>query len=59
MEDKFSFYFQKNNSLFNGDVLSICYTVSSRDVLKYGLTSDKVIIKKLWHSIQNIKGITH
>lgn len=44
MNQQFSFYLQKNNSLFNGNVLSICYYASDEEVLNYGLTSNNILI---------------
>lgn len=40
----FSFYLQRNNKLFNGDVLSICYTATIDEIKEYGLTSPNVVI---------------
>ena len=43
-DNKFSFYLQNNNNLFNGDVLTICYMADKEEVNKYGLTSPNVVL---------------
>ena len=44
MKNKYSFYFQKNNELFGGTVLSVCYKADDNEILKYGLTSPNILI---------------
>lgn len=43
-DNKFSFYLQNNNNLFNGDVLTICYKADQEEVNKYGLTSTNIVL---------------
>ena len=44
MNNKYSFYYQKNNKLFNGNVLVICYKATSEEIKEYSLTSDNIVI---------------
>ena len=44
MEKKYSFYFQKNNSLFNSPVISVCYKANDDEIKKYGLTNENILI---------------
>lgn len=44
MENKYSFYLQKNNELFGGRVLSICYKADNEEIIKYGLTDAYILI---------------
>lgn len=44
MKNKYSFYFQKNNELFGGTILSICYKADDKEILKYGLTNENILI---------------
>ncbi len=43
-EEKISFYLQKNNELFNGDVLTVCYSSDEDEMKKYGLTSPNILL---------------
>lgn len=43
-DNKFSFYLQNNNILFNGDVLTVCYMADEEEVSKYGLTSPNIVL---------------
>ena len=42
--NNFSFYLQKNNVLFNNDVLTICYMANEEEMKKYGLTSPNIVL---------------
>lgn len=42
--NNFSFYLQNNNTLFNSDVLTICYMADEEEVKKYGLTSPNIVL---------------
>ena len=53
--DNISFYLQKNNDLFNGDVLTICYTVDDAEMNDYGLTSPNVVLFIKSDKISEIK----
>ena len=44
MSNKYSFYYQENNKLFNGNVLVICYRASSEEIKEYSLTSDNIVM---------------
>lgn len=44
MEDKFSFYFQTNNALFNSPVISMCYKADITEIKKYGLTGENILV---------------
>lgn len=44
MKNKYSFYFQKNNELFGGTTLSICYKADNNEIVKYGLTNENISI---------------
>ena len=44
MKNQLSFYFQKNNKMFGGSVLSICYKATLDEVKKYNLTNDNILI---------------
>lgn len=44
MKNKYSFYFQKNNELFGGTALSICYKADNNEIVKYGLTNENILI---------------
>ena len=54
MSDKFSFYLEKNNKMFNGNVLTICYKADSKEVKKYSLTSPNIILFLKNDKIDNI-----
>ena len=43
-DNKFSFYLQSNNSLFNGNILTICYMADKKEISKYGLTSPNIVL---------------
>ena len=57
MKNNYAFYYQKDNVIFNSDVLSVCYRATSDEIKKYGLTSENIIIllksKKLIKNINN------
>ena len=42
MNNKYSFYYQKNNKLFNGNVLVICYKATSEEIKEYSEAYDKI-----------------
>lgn len=44
MEGQLSFYLEKNNNMFNSDVLVICYRANGEEMRRYGLTSENVLI---------------
>ena len=44
MENKFSFYLQKNNRMFGGNILTICYKADKDEIERYGLTSENVVL---------------
>ena len=43
MKDKLSFYLQKNNKLFKGNVLVVGYEADEKEIKEYGLTSNSLI----------------
>lgn len=44
MNNKYTFYFQENNTLFNGSVLSVCYKADENEISCFGLTGGNVLI---------------
>lgn len=44
MNNKYTFYFQENNTLFNGPVLSVCYKADENEISHFGLTGENVLI---------------
>lgn len=44
MNNKFSFYFQKDNLYFGGEVLTICYKANKEEIEKYSLTSENIVL---------------
>lgn len=44
MKEKLYYYFQRNNILFNSDIISICYEADVEEVKKYNLTSSNILI---------------
>ena len=57
MREKFSFYLEKNNKLFGGNVLVVCYKASEEEIKKYNLTSENIVLfaksKKIDEIIEN------
>lgn len=57
MRENFSFYLEKNNKTFGGNVLVVCYKASKEEIEKYNLTSDNVVLfiksKKIDEIIEN------
>lgn len=43
-KEKYSIYLQKNNTLFKGDVLTICYQASEEEMKRYSLTSPNIVL---------------
>lgn len=43
-DNDISFYLQKNNTMFNSDVLVACYKANEEEIKKYGLTSSNVVL---------------
>ena len=43
MKENIYYYFQKNNTLFNSDVLTICYKANKEEIEKYNLTSENIV----------------
>ena len=35
MQEKYSFYYQKNNKLFNNNILVVCYRATTQEIKKY------------------------
>lgn len=44
MDERFAFYLEKNNFLFNGDILVCSYKTTEAEMKKYGLTSNNVVL---------------
>ena len=44
MNDKYSFYYQENNTLFKDNILVVCYTASAQEIKKYSLTSNNIVL---------------
>jgi len=44
MNSKFSFYLEKNNQMFNNDVLVVCYKADDKEIKKYNLTTDTIVV---------------
>ena len=44
MNERYSFYYQENNKLFNDNVLVICYNAPEDEIEKYGLTSNNIVL---------------
>lgn len=44
MKDKYSFYLQNNNKLFNSDILVVCYEADESEISEYNLTSKSIIL---------------
>lgn len=44
MNNKFSFYLQQENSLFNGKTLAVCYKADQSEIKKYGLTNENILL---------------
>lgn len=43
-KNRFSFYLENNNVMFNGDVLVVCYKATNDEIKNYGLTSPYVVV---------------
>jgi len=54
MREKFSFYLEKNNKLFGGNVLVVCYNADQFEMKKYNLTSENVVFFLKNKKIDNI-----
>ena len=62
MNNKYSFYLQRNNEMFKGSVISICYKADSNEIKKFGLTSENILILIKADEINNLlnkKGINY
>lgn len=44
MNNKFSFYLERDNKLFNGNTLAICYKADEDEIKEFGLTSPNIIL---------------
>lgn len=44
MQEKYSFYYQKNNKLFNNNILVVCYRATTQEIKKYNLTGENIIL---------------
>ena len=44
MKNNYSFYYEKNNVLFDSDAIAVCYKASKKEMEKYGLTSENIVI---------------
>lgn len=44
MENRFAFYLEKNNFLFDNDILVASYKVTEEEMKQYGLTSNSIIL---------------
>lgn len=44
MKEKFSFYFEHDNSVFKGNVLAICYKADKNEIQEYGLTGENILL---------------
>ena len=44
LNGKFSFYLQHKNVLFDGNILTICYKADKKEIKKYGLTGENILI---------------
>ena len=44
MGDNFSFYLEKENTMFGGKVLAVCYKATPEEMEKYNLTSNNIIL---------------
>ena len=54
MSNKFSFYLQKNNKMFDGSLLTICYKADKKEIEKYGLTSENIVLFLKSKKLDNI-----
>ena len=62
MKKNYSFYFQKNNSLFNSPVISACYKANDDEIKKYGLTNENILIifkHDKFEKLQEIKSLDY
>lgn len=55
IKNKLSFYLQKNNKLFNGDVLVVGYDVTREEMNTYGFTSNSLIAFIKCDDLEKIK----
>lgn len=55
MNNKISVYLEENNKLFNGNVLTICYKASEKEVKEFNLTSNNVLLFIKHKKIDSIK----
>lgn len=44
MKERMSFYLQKNNTIFGGCVLTVCYKATEDEIKEYHLTSENVLL---------------
>ena len=44
MNNKFSFYLERDNKLFDGNTLAICYKADEEEIKEFGLTSPNIIL---------------
>ena len=44
MKNKYSFYYQKNNKIFDSNILTICYSIDSDEMERYSLTSNNILL---------------
>lgn len=44
MKERLSFYFQKNNHLFNDCILTVCYNATNEEIKQYGLTGENIVL---------------
>lgn len=54
MRDKFSFYLEKQNKMFGGNILTVCYNADKEEIEKYNLTSSNVVLFIKSEKINNI-----
>ena len=55
MSEKFSFYLEKENRMFGGRVLAVCYKASPEEMEKYNLTSENIVLFVKSKAIDEIK----
>ena len=44
MKNKYSFYYQKNNKIFDSNILTVCYSADPNEMEKYSLTSNNIVL---------------
>ena len=55
MRNQYAFYLEKNNKLYGGDILSVCYKATQEEIKKYNLTSENIVLFLKSKNIEKIQ----